>query len=214
MTTEKQTARKMYNKMSRWYDLFTGSSEQEFMNYGISQLNPLPGEKIIEIGCGTGHGLIRLARSVTQAGKVIGLDISEGMLSQANALLKKFGDQKMVQVHQGDGCALPYPPNYFSAAFLCFTLELFDTAEIFLVLKECHRVLSQTGRIVIVCLFRQNCLAVHIYEWFHKIMPAMIDCRPIFVRPYLLQASFLIVDSKIKKMWGLPVEIVTAEIQK
>lgn len=211
---EKQTARLMYNKISRWYDLLAGSSEQEFMIYGISQLNPVPGEKIIEIGCGTGHGLIRLERSVTQAGEVIGLDISEGMLLQANALLNKSGYQKMIQVHQGDGCNLPYPSNYFSAAFLCFTLELFDPTEIPLVLKECRRVLSQKGRIVIVCLFRQNCLPVHIYEWFHKLLPAIIDCRPIFVQPYLLQASFMILDSKIKKMWGLPVEIVTAEIQK
>jgi len=213
VTRSKQKARLSYNRMSRWYDLFAGSSEQKFMRFGISQLRPQPGEKILEIGCGTGHGLIALARSVTQAGKVIGLDISEGMLSQSNTLIRKSDFKNSIQLHLGDGCRLPYPTNYFSAVFLSFTLELFDTPDIPLVLTECRRVLKQEGRIVIVGLNKNKSISVQIYEWFHNLMPSFVDCRPIYIQPYLLQSSFIVTNSSIKKMWGLPVEIVTAEIK-
>ena len=214
VTRSKQKVRLSYNRMSRWYDLIAGSSEQKFMNYGISQLNPQPGEKIIEIGCGTGHGLISLARSVTKSGLVIGLDISNGMLLQSNTLIRKYDYQNSIQLHLGDGCRLPYPNNFFSAAFLSFTLELFDPLEIPLVLTECKRVLKHEGRIVIVCLNKRESMPVHIYEWFHKLMPSFVDCRPIHVQPYLLQSSFLITNSTINTMWGLPVEIVAAAITK
>lgn len=208
----KQKARSTYNRMSRWYDLFAGSSERKFMHYGISQIRPLPGERILEIGPGTGHGLISLARSATKAGIIVGLDISEGMLSRSNSLIRKSNLQSSIQLHQGDGCKLPYSTNFFSAIFLCFTLELFDTPDIPLVLIECRRVLKQEGRIVIVCLSREQSIPVLIYELFHKLAPSFIDCRPIFVQPFLLQSSFIVIQSTIKKMWGLPVEIVSAGI--
>jgi len=214
VTRSKQKARLSYNRMSRWYDLFAGSSEQKFMNYGISQLKPQPGEKILEIGCGTGHGLISLARSVEQLGKVFGLDISEGMLSQSKALIRKSNFRGSIYLQLGDGCRLPYSPNCFSAVLLSFTLELFETSEISLVIAECRRVLTQDGRIVIVCLNKQESIPVHIYEWFHKYMPSFVDCRPINVQPYLLQESFTISNASIQKMWGLPVEIVTAITSK
>jgi demethylmenaquinone methyltransferase/2-methoxy-6-polyprenyl-1,4-benzoquinol methylase len=197
--------------MSRWYDLFAGSSEQKFMNKGIEILKPQPGEKILEIGCGTGHGLISLAPMVSPSGRIFGLDISDGMLSRSKALIRKSYYQESIQLQLGDGCHLPYAPNSFSAAFLSFTLELFDTPDISLVLGECRRVLNQNGRIVIVSLDKQESFPVNIYEWFHKYMPSFVDCRPINVQTYLLQASFQITHSSTKKMWGLPVEIVSAE---
>jgi len=214
VTRSKQKARLSYNRMSRWYDLFAGSSEQKFMNYGISQLKPQPGEKILEIGCGTGHGLISLAHSVEQLGRVFGLDISEGMLSRSTALIRKSDFRDSIHLHLGDGCRLPYSSNFFTAVFISFTLELFDTSDIPLVIAECRRVLKQEGRIVIVCLNKQESIPVHIYEWFHKYIPSLVDCRPIYVQPYLLQASFIITNASIQKMWGLPVEIVTAVISK
>jgi demethylmenaquinone methyltransferase/2-methoxy-6-polyprenyl-1,4-benzoquinol methylase len=213
----KQKARLSYNRMSRWYDLLSGSSEKKLMNYGVAQLRPQPGEKILEIGCGTGHGLISLvnseANSGTHSGIIIGLDISEGMLSQSKVLIRRSNLQNSIQLHLGDGCHLPYVSNYFSAVFLSYTLELFDTPDIPLVLAECRRVLKQRGRVVIVCLNKQESFPVNIYEWFHKYMPSFVDCRPIYVQPYLLQASFTITNISTKKMWGLPVEIVAAEIR-
>jgi|GEM_PF-1655496 len=211
MSRSQNKARISYNRMSRWYDFFAGSSEHKFMNLGISLLRPRPGDRILEIGCGTGHGLISLARMVSNSGLVNGLDISERMLSRSKDLILKSEYPNSIHLQIGDGCHLPYASNLFTAIFLCFTLELFDTPDIPLVLGECWRVLNQKGRIIIVCLEKLDSTPVKIYEWFHRTMPSFIDCRPINVQIYLSQASFEITDSSSKSIWGLPVELVSAK---
>jgi demethylmenaquinone methyltransferase/2-methoxy-6-polyprenyl-1,4-benzoquinol methylase len=212
VTRSKQEARLAYNRMSRWYDSLAGGSEQNFMKLGIRQLSPVPGEHILEIGCGTGHGLLSLAKSVSASGHIVGLDISEGMLVKARTLLAKTNSSNPVDLQLGDACQLPYATNSFSAVFFCFSLELFDTPEIPQVLSECARILRENGRIGIVNLSKQDTLLVRIYEWFHQKMPSLIDCRPILVKPFLSLTGFEIITSEIKNMWGLPVEIVTAKV--
>ncbi|MFH2040454.1 MAG: methyltransferase domain-containing protein [Chloroflexota bacterium] len=210
----KQEARISYNRMSRWYDFFAGTSERKFMEIGINQLLPQPGEQILEIGCGTGHGLLSLANSVGPSGCIFGLDISEGMLTQSSVRIRKFDFQNLISLQQGDGCLLPYISNSFSAVLMSFTIELFDTPDIPLVLMECRRVLKKEGRIVLVCLAKKESLIVRIYEWFHKIFPSFVDCRPINIQSYIPQTAFNVTNSSIKSMWGLPVEIVTAVVME
>jgi demethylmenaquinone methyltransferase/2-methoxy-6-polyprenyl-1,4-benzoquinol methylase len=212
VTRSKLSARQSYNRMSRWYDLIAGTSERKYTYIGITQLNPQPGEFILEIGCGTGHGLLSLARSVTPSGRIFGLDISEGMLTRASSLISKNKVHYPIYLQLGDGSYLPYSSNKFSAIFFSFTMELFDTPDIPIVLEECKRILAPGGRVGIVCLSKQKTLPVRIYEWFHKKLPTLIDCRPISIQPHLLQANYLITNGKNEKMWGLPVEIVTAVI--
>ena len=54
---------------------------------GIKMLAPSPGEHLLEIGFGTGHVLVELARAVGPKGKVFGIDLSENMLAHAQELL-------------------------------------------------------------------------------------------------------------------------------
>ena len=214
VTRTKKEARLSYNRMSRWYDLFAGTSERKFMDFGIAQLHPQPGEQILEIGCGTGHGLLSLSKSVGSSGRIFGLDISEGMLAQSSIRIKKSEFPNSISLQLGDGCQLPYNSISFSAVLMSFTLELFDTPDISLVLMECRRVLKEEGRIVIVCLAKQESLPVRIYEWFHNKFPTLADCRPIYIQPFLLHTAFRVSNSSSKLMWGLPVDIVTAVAMK
>jgi demethylmenaquinone methyltransferase/2-methoxy-6-polyprenyl-1,4-benzoquinol methylase len=81
-------------------------------------------------------------------------------------------------------------------------------------LQACRQVLRKGGRLGIVSLSKKQTLAVRIYEWFHKIMPAAVDCRPIFVRRSLEDAGFQLLEREELSMWGLPIEIVLAENPK
>jgi len=199
-------ARASYNAMSRWYDLFT-SSEKRFTDIGLQMLDVQPNESVLEIGCGTGHALVELANRDAQ---VIAMDISEGMINAARRRIQNKVQKRSVEFCQADGLFIPCPEEQFDAVFLSFTLELFDTPEIPRVLSECHRVLRSEGRISVVSLAKQGTLAVRIYEWFHRQMPNLVDCRPIFAQSALETARFSVQDSMVKTMWGLPVEIVIA----
>ena len=49
------------------------------------------GERVLEIGFGTGHSLVALAAAAGEDGRVDGVDISEGMADVAGRRLKKHG---------------------------------------------------------------------------------------------------------------------------
>jgi hypothetical protein len=73
--------------------------------------------------------------------------------------------------------------------------------------------LRPLGRLVIVTLVKTQKpnFAERIYEWFHERMPVAVDCRPIPAQTTIQAAGFEITAVTAKKMWGLPVEIITAE---
>jgi len=94
---------------------------------------------------------------------------------------------------------------------MSFTLELFDSPEIPIVLEQCYRVLRPGGRLSVVSMVKKTGTAVKIYEWFHEKMPVAVDCRPIYAQADLTTAGFNIQDISALSMWGLPVEIILAQ---
>jgi ubiquinone/menaquinone biosynthesis C-methylase UbiE len=212
VTRSKEEARAAYDRMSRWYDILAGSSERKLMQIGLGRLAATEGEIVLEIGFGTGHALVALAQSVGTTGKVYGVDISEGMLQVARERIERVGLENRVELRLGDGAELPFEDASFDAAFMSFTLELFDTPELSVVLQGCRRVLKSDGRLGIVAMSKGNDAGVmlRLYEWVHEHFPSLADCRPIFVQRALEQAGFLVADATEQSMWGLPVEIVLA----
>jgi demethylmenaquinone methyltransferase/2-methoxy-6-polyprenyl-1,4-benzoquinol methylase len=193
----KEAARASYNRLSRWYDFVAGGTEKKYRDWGLEKLSAQPGEKILEIGFA--------------AGRVTGVDLSDGMLAIARERLRQEALAERVDLHAGDAARLDFlEPNSLDGVFMSFTLELFDNPEIPRVLQECHRLLKPGGRIAVVSMTKTTPpgLAVRLYEWFHEHMPNYADCRPIFARQALEQNGFAIQDVSLSSMWGLPVEIV------
>jgi ubiquinone/menaquinone biosynthesis C-methylase UbiE len=201
---------KNYNRMSRFYDLFAGASERRFLLLGLKLLNIQPGENILEIGFGTGHGLVGLAQAVGISSRVTGIDISEGMLRVTDSRLKKSGFSDQVDLLLGDAACLPCISTGFDAVFISFTLELFSAQEIPAFLKECRRVLNKEGRLGVVALEKRNCASVRMYEWVHSLFPSFIDCHPINVQKVVVDAGFRIMEMVERRTWGLPVIIISA----
>jgi len=206
----KEAARAAYDRLSRWYDLLAGGSEKKFADIGLQKLEVEPGEKILEIGFGTGGSLVTLVQLAGATGKIYGVDLSTGMFRIAREKLKKNELVDRVELQCADAERLPYPNHFLDAVFMSFVLELFDTPDLPQVLRECKRTLKPNGRICVVALAKRKKLSVRLYEWFHLRFPVHVDCRPILARETIEEAGFQIVDSTEQSMWGLPVEIVVA----
>jgi ubiquinone/menaquinone biosynthesis C-methylase UbiE len=208
----KEETRHYYNKIAKVYDLLSEEAEKPMREAGIKKLAAKSGESILEIGFGTGHCLVEIARAVGPNGKVLGIDISDQMLALAQGLLAKEGVADRAELKCGDAEQLPFQTNSLDGIFFSFTLELFDTPELPKVLAECKRVLRPGGRIVVVAVSREgeHGIMLNLYEWTHRHFPNLMDCRPIYVRRALEAAGFTIRDADVESMW-VPVEIVMAE---
>ncbi len=205
----KAEAKAFYNKIASVYDLLSENSEEPLRKFGIDKLAVQNGERILEIGFGTGTSLIELATLVGPEGKVFSVDLADEMLKVASQKLRNAGLENRVELTCGDAMSLPYPAESMDAIFTSFTLELFDTPEIPMVLEECKRVLRPGGRLVVVSMSKEgeNGALVHIFEWTHQHFPNFLDCRPIFVRDVVETVGFQIESDERKTMW-VPVEIV------
>ncbi len=207
----KEAARDTYNRLSGCYDVIAGAWEAPSRNRGLELLGLKPGQRVLEIGFGTGQALPAMAGDVSEAGHCFGLDLAPGMAHTAHEKIVKAGVDRRVSLCVGDGAYPPFTARAFDAIFMSFTLELFDTPEIPIVLRACRTMLQPEGRLCVVALSRSQVnLAVRIYEWVHRQAPRWIDCRPIYLRQLLRDAEYRIVETNSHSMWGLPVEIVLA----
>jgi protein-L-isoaspartate(D-aspartate) O-methyltransferase len=80
----------------------SSASAPEVMALMLEQLDPRPGDRVLEIGAGTGYNAALLAHLVGETGHVVTLDIDEDLVSGARAHLAAAG-YGQVEVVQADG---------------------------------------------------------------------------------------------------------------
>ena len=94
---------RMYRRQRHIYDL----SRKFFLlgrDEAIARLCPAPGDKVLEIGCGTGRNLVRAAQAYPQA-RLFGLDVSRQMLATAAASTAGAGLASRISLAQADATA-------------------------------------------------------------------------------------------------------------
>jgi ubiquinone/menaquinone biosynthesis C-methylase UbiE len=205
-------ARAAYDRIAPVYDLVEEPFERHAKRIGLDLLAARPGERILEIGPGTGHCLAALACRAGPAGLVTGVDLSARMLRRTRRLTGRPGVTSRVGLAQGDAHRLPLREGAFDAIFTSFFLELIATSQIPVVLDECRRVLRDGGRLVVVSLQSHHPQppAARLYLAARRYLPGLLDCRPIPV-PRLLAASGWHVQAvRPLTVAGLPVTAAAA----
>ncbi len=112
----------------------------------MSALSPKSGERIADIGCGTGQTSLDLARAVGTSGAVLGIDISALALEAAQQRARHC---QQLTFARHDAQTYPFEPGTFDAAFSRFGVMFFsDPVAAF---KNIRSGLKRGGRLAFVC---------------------------------------------------------------
>lgn len=113
----------------------------------IRELKLADGQRVLELGCGTGGTMVRIGGRYQVT--LYGLDQLEEMLATAAKRIRLTGLSKRVYLLKGTLAALPFPAAGFDRIYAESVLGILDSQTIELVLDEMYRVLDKVGIIVL-----------------------------------------------------------------
>jgi demethylmenaquinone methyltransferase/2-methoxy-6-polyprenyl-1,4-benzoquinol methylase len=208
----KEEAKQAYDRISKSYDYTLGLLGRKYSEMALERLSIVKGETVLEIGFGTGHCLMRIAKRVGPSGKVYGIDISQKMIEKTKKRLENERLADRAELCCGDATFLPFSESAFDAVFMSFTLEGFDTPEIPRVLAQIKMVLKPGGRLGIIDMSKENGKSVFlkVYEWLHNKCPKYLGSRPIYTEQCLVDAGYQMKSKEKIKIFRLPAEIIVA----
>jgi len=143
-----QTYRKRaanYDFTANLYYLF-GYREWAYRRLAVKALKLLPGDTVLELACGTGINFPLFQRYIGPTGRIIGVDITDAMLEQANKRVANQG-WKNIALIQHDASTYQIPSNV-NAVFSSYALSIFpDTKR---VLTNIANSLAPGGRLTLI----------------------------------------------------------------
>lgn len=149
--TKKEQVADMFNNISKTYDFLN-----HFLSLGIdviwrkkaiNELKSVKPKLILDVATGTGDFAFE-ALSTLKPEKIIGVDISQGMLNIAQQKIEKRGKAKQFEVKLGDSEKLPFENDIFDAVTVAYGVRNFEDLE--KGLKDMQRVLKPGGKAVVL----------------------------------------------------------------
>lgn len=131
-----------YRRYARIYDRLAEPLNSGVRRVATALVDPQPGWRVLDVGCGTGTGLV----PYRDAGcDVVGVDMSPAMLQQARARLGTEVDLQLT-----DGRGLPFPDGRFDLVTTSLVLHEVPQAARDHFIGEMARVAAAAGQIVVI----------------------------------------------------------------
>jgi ubiquinone/menaquinone biosynthesis C-methylase UbiE len=111
----------------------------------IQPADPKPGERVLDVGCGTGIVAREVASRLGATGSVTGIDLSANMLAAARATAAREG--LTIEWREGNAEQLPFHDGAFDLVLCQFALMF--VADKAAALSEMRRVVTESGRVLI-----------------------------------------------------------------
>lgn len=132
-SSKREQVAEMFDSISPKYDLLnhvlSGGIDILWRKRAIRELRkamaPQHPRRILDIATGTGD--FALEALALKPEKIVGMDISEGMLSVGREKMKKRGVDHIIEMRTGDSEGLPLPDNDFDAVIVAFGVRNFET---------------------------------------------------------------------------------------
>lgn len=147
---KKEQVAKMFDTISKEYDglnrVISFGIDVKWRKKVVKIIHNTNPNSILDIATGTGDLAIHLTK--TKASKIIGLDISEGMLEVGRKKIKKLHLENTVDLNLGDSENIPFANNSFDAITVAFGVRNFANLE--KGLSEMLRVLKPGGILAVL----------------------------------------------------------------
>ncbi|MGW6456770.1 SAM-dependent methyltransferase [Streptomyces sp. NPDC055078] len=128
-----------------------GAATEQLTRQLIGRLDPRPGQRVLDVGCGVGQPAITLARA--HEVRVVGVSISRHQVGRATERAAGAELADRVRFAYADAAALPFDDASFDAAWAVESLlHMPDKVQ---VLREIARVLRPGSRLVLADMFQQ-----------------------------------------------------------
>ena len=147
---KKEQVAKMFDTISNEYDglnrVISFGIDIKWRKKVVNIVKATNPSSILDIATGTGDLAINLTE--TSATKIIGLDISEGMLQVGRKKIEKLKLNNTIEMVYGDSENIPFENNSFDAITVAFGVRNFEDLE--KGLSEIFRVLKPGGKFVVL----------------------------------------------------------------
>lgn len=173
---KKEQVADMFNNISKTYDflnrVMTMGIDTIWRKKAIRLLKSIQPQLILDVATGTGDFAIESLR-ILQPKKIIGVDISQGMLDVAKSKILKKGLQNQIEVQLGDSERLQFEDNTFDAVTVAFGVRNFENLE--QGLSDIYRVLKPGGKAIVLELSNPTAFPIKqlFHFYFHKILPTV-----------------------------------------
>ncbi len=149
-TPRNRQAASLFDGIATGYDflpqLFSFWQYIRWRHHLVDALGAGPGDLVLDLCTGTAGVAIEIARRC--GSRVVGVDLSPGMLAVGRCRVQALGLEGQIELRQGRAEAIGYPDAYFDALSVTFLLRYVDDMEA--TLRELVRVVKPGGRLALL----------------------------------------------------------------
>ena len=208
-TISTETAQRFYNWLGGKHD-WGGRFERRAKERALQLLAAAPGQRVLNVGVGTGKEQRLIQRMLPLGGQSFGIDLALTML--------KLTGPRAPETHlcTAHAAQLPFANGSFDQLLCTYVLDLIGTAVLPQLLSEFHRVLQPGSQIILVSLTEginaPSKMIVGLWKAVYKVHPLTCGgCRPLQLSTFVQQAGFTEIQREVVVQLGVPSEIIAAK---
>ncbi len=164
--------------LAPWYDfllnLTTGGTYPGFIRKAVRLMEIRPGDKILDLGSGTGRNAVLMMKYLSREGRYLGIDISPAMIARARKKLSQFSNARIIRARTEQ--ILPFKAE-FDKVFISFVLHGFPHHIRERIVTFARSVLKKEGEFIILDYNRFSLAAAPLYV---KIPFRLVECSYAF----------------------------------
>ncbi len=172
--SKKEQVADMFDSIAVKYDflnrLLSGGVDIYWRKKALGMIKDRKNDLVLDIATGTGDLAIE-ANKILKVNKIIGVDISEGMLNVGKEKIKKLGLTDKIELQMGDSEKLLFGDNTFDTVIVSFGVRNFEN--LLKGLTDMCRVLKPGGTCLVVEFSKPVSFPFKQFYWFYstKILP-------------------------------------------